>query len=170
MSLSWLHLNCSFLVKEVSEFVLDLNSCGCSLIKYSFRASMFLTGKGWGQVSNYYCEGCGRSGDKSKYQIPVLILPWDFYIPAQTWIWLKLFLGTKEFLGDECAVTTLSRLLTFSAVGGIYTLDCVQMWKTEKSVTDFNPSDLVMQVKRFLLFILSYSCCGQTVPVMTPQN
>lgn len=74
------------------------------------------------------------------------------------------------FLGDDSALSILSRLLTFSAVGGIYALDCVQMWKTEKSVTDFNPSDLVMQVKRFLLFILSYSYCGQTVPVMIPQN
>lgn len=74
------------------------------------------------------------------------------------------------FLGDDGAVTILSRLLTFSAVGEIYTLDCVQMWKAEKSVTDFNPSDLVMQVKKFLLFILSYSCCGQTVPVLTPQD
>lgn len=73
-------------------------------------------------------------------------------------------------LGDDGAVAILGKLLTFSAVGGIYTLECVQVWKAEKSVTDFNASDLVMQVKRFLLFILSYSCCGQTVPAMTPQN
>lgn len=74
------------------------------------------------------------------------------------------------FLDDDGAVTILSGLLTSAAVGGIYTLDCVQMWKTEKSVTGFKPSDLVVQVKRFLLFILFYSCCGQTVPVMTPKN
>lgn len=34
MSLSWLHLSCSFLVEDTSEVVLDLNSCGFSLIQY----------------------------------------------------------------------------------------------------------------------------------------
>lgn len=48
------------------------------------------------------------------------------------------------FLGNDDAVTMLSGLLTFSAVGGMYTLDCVQMWKTEKSVTDFNPSEILL--------------------------
>lgn len=45
-------------------------------------------------------------------------------------------LRTKVFLGDDDAVTILSSLLAFcSVVGGRYTLDCVQMWKTEKSMT-----------------------------------
>lgn len=67
-----------------------------------------------------------------------------FLHPAQTRIWLKLFVGTKVLLGDDNAVTILSGLLTFSPVGGMYTLDCVQMWKTEKSVTDFNPSEILL--------------------------
>lgn len=81
MCFSWLHLSCSFLVEDTSEVVLKL-SFYFPLMQYTVleRESLSLTGKGRGQVSDYYEEGCGRSGDKSKYQIPILILPWAFYI------------------------------------------------------------------------------------------